>query len=196
MPIAEKARRARGISKHLRHVRWQNIVPRLSDCTSSSAQKGSKNRADELHDEALLKILLRVMIAQFLCYPCHLMRTKQNLTHVVVKLSAWVVNLQWYWTMEDIKKGNKKEELGMCAFCRTLTPSSEEEEIERIKKLMEKGNDKAYYELAGYYAQGIKGMPQDWVKANELWLKAGELGYAEGYYNLGVNYDIGNGTEI
>ena len=98
--------------------------------------------------------------------------------------------------LEDIKKGNKKEELGMCAFCRTLTPSSEEEEIERIKKLMEKGNDKAYYELAGYYAQGIKGMPQDWVKANELWLKAGELGYAEGYYNLGVNYDIGNGTEI
>ena len=45
-------------------------------------------------------------------------------------------------------------------------------------------------ELAGYYAQGSNGMPQDWAKANELWLKAGELGYAEGYYNLGVNYEM------
>ena len=39
-------------------------------------------------------------------------------------------------------------------------------------------------------------MSQDHQKANELWLKAGELGCAEGYYNLGVYYRDGNGVEV
>jgi hypothetical protein len=34
---------------------------------------------------------------------------------------------------------------------------------------MEKSNAGAYYQLAGYYSQGIDGMPQDWEKANELY---------------------------
>ena len=32
---------------------------------------------------------------------------------------------------------------------------------------------------------GIFGMPQDRAKTNELYLKAGELGCAVAYYNLG-----------
>ena len=39
-------------------------------------------------------------------------------------------------------------------------------------------------------------MPQDWAKANELYLKAGELGSAEAYFNLGNNYDNGRGVEV
>ena len=84
----------------------------------------------------------------------------------------------------------------MCAFCRTLRPSSEEEGIKRIMNLIEKGNADAFYELAGYYAQGTMGMPQDWAKANELLLKAGELGCAEAYSKLGYSYDNGRGVEI
>ena len=53
---------------------------------------------------------------------------------------------------------------------------------------MEKGNANAFYQLAGYYANGSDGMPQDWAKANELFLKAGELGCAEAYHNLGCLY--------
>jgi len=84
----------------------------------------------------------------------------------------------------------------LCAFCRIPPPKSDEEEIKRTKKLMDKGNGKAFNMLGGYYAQGVMGMPQDWNKAHELYLKAGELGSANGYYNLGNSYDLGTGVEV
>ena len=31
----------------------------------------------------------------------------------------------------------------------------------------------AFFVFAGYYAEGRMGMPQNWAKANELYLKAG-----------------------
>jgi len=68
-------------------------------------------------------------------------------------------------------------------------------ELERVKKLTDKGISTAFNHLAGYYSQGISGMPQDWAKANELYLKAGELGCAGAYYNLGNSYQFGNGVE-
>ena len=49
---------------------------------------------------------------------------------------------------------------------------------------MEKGSADACYQLAGYYADGEMGMTPDRAKANELFLKAGELGYAKGYCEL------------
>ena len=57
-------------------------------------------------------------------------------------------------------------------------------------------NANAFYNFAGYYARGIMGMPQDWPKANELFLRAGELGCANAYYNLGVSYEKGRGVEV
>ena len=96
---------------------------------------------------------------------------------------------------EEAKRGKKKEEWGMCAFCRTLRQDSDEEEVKRIENLMESGNANAFYQLAFYYARGIGGMPRDHQKANELYLKAGELGCAEGYYNLGCSYICGRGVE-
>ena len=96
------------------------------------------------------------------------------------------------YTMRETGSKNMK----LCPFCKAPPPRSKEEEVARVKKLMEKGNPSAYNNLAGDYAQGINGMPQDWAKANELFLKAGELGYANGYYNLGNAYRLGNGVEI
>ena len=84
----------------------------------------------------------------------------------------------------------------LCAFCRTPYATSDEEHIKRIKKLIEKDNPEAYYLLAGCYDAGIYGTPQDYQKANELWLKAGELGYSEAYHNLGVAYRDGMGVEV
>ena len=89
--------------------------------------------------------------------------------------------------------GGKNGEL--CAYCRTLYVTNEEE-VERLKKLMEKGNADAFEHLAGYYEDGSRGMPQDMAKANELYLKAGELGSAQAYYNLGVVYGTEYGVEI
>ena len=97
---------------------------------------------------------------------------------------------------EDVKRGKKKEELGMCAFCRTLRPSSNEEILNLLTNLIEKGNAMAYYQFGGDYAEGTTGMPQDWAKANDLWLKAGELGYAEAYSALGLSYYHGQGVDM
>ena len=88
------------------------------------------------------------------------------------------------------------EIMKLCSFCKAPKARSTEEAVERIKKLMEKGNGYAFYMLAGCYDRGIEGLPQDWAKANELWLKAGELGCANAYYNLGSQYANGDGVEI
>jgi hypothetical protein len=156
-------------------------------------KKECKKRAAELHDEALFKdppsredcpicflplpvdaaeTLFKVCCGKTICIGC---------IHVM--------------TVEDIKKGKKKEEIDICAFCRTLRPSSDEEYIERLAKLMDNGNAGAFYQLAGHYASGSSGMPQNRAKANELWLKAGELGCAEAYSRLGYSYVNGMGVE-
>ena len=46
-----------------------------------------------------------------------------------------------------------------------------------MKNLMERENAYAFNNFTGYYATG-EGVPHDWSKANELYLRAGELGCA------------------
>ena len=82
-----------------------------------------------------------------------------------------------------------------CAFCRTPPVMSTDDEIERAKKLMYKDNGEAFNFLAGLHDQGI-GFLQDSKKACEMWLKAGELGSAKGYYNLAYSYGQGRGVEM
>ena len=84
----------------------------------------------------------------------------------------------------------------LCAFCRTPVAKSYEENIKRTRKQMEKGNANAFDLLAGCYHRGRMGLPQDRAKANELYLKAGELGCATAYHNLGTAYDNRRGVEI
>ena len=84
----------------------------------------------------------------------------------------------------------------LCAFCRTPPAISHKEQINRTKKLMDKGNGEAFYMMGYSYQKGIMGMPQDHQRANELHLKAGELGCARAYHNLGTAYREGFGVEI
>ena len=97
-------------------------------------------------------------------------------------------------TMRETGGKNMK----LCPFCKAPSARSPEEDVERVKKLMEKGNAYAFYMLAGCYIKGIMGLPQDEAKAkaNELYIKAGQLGCALAYYNLGILYTTGNGVEI
>ena len=39
-------------------------------------------------------------------------------------------------------------------------------------------------------------MPQDFEKANKLWHRAGKLGCAEAYFDLGDSYYHGRGVEV
>ena len=85
----------------------------------------------------------------------------------------------------------------LCAFCRTPGAKSYEENVKRVNNLMEKGNAIAFYVFAGFYEHGRMGMPQDWLKANELYLKAGEFGCAAAYFNLGNAFCSGErGVEV
>jgi len=84
----------------------------------------------------------------------------------------------------------------LCAFCRTPRASSGEEIIKRFKELMDKSNGDSFNALGSLYRRGYCGLAQDYRKANELYLKAGELGCANAYYNLGINYENGDGVEI
>ena len=90
--------------------------------------------------------------------------------------------------------GGKNMEL--CPFCKTPPARSRDSEVKRVQKLMEKGNANAFYYHAGCYGLGKLGLPQNWVRANELYLKAGQLGCAEAYCTLAVAYQFGNGVEI
>ena len=85
----------------------------------------------------------------------------------------------------------------LCPFCRTKPPTSGQEEIKRLKNLMDKGNAQAFFACGNHYHFGntYLGLPQDHQKANELYLKAGELGCAAAYSNLGLSYEDGYGVE-
>jgi len=83
----------------------------------------------------------------------------------------------------------------LCPYCRAPKQSSDEEHIKRIKELMDKDNGEAFNMLAQHYYMGTAGVPQDDIKANELYLRAGELGCAAAFYNLGVAYNDGLGVE-
>ena len=153
-------------------------------------KKECKKRAAELYEEALFrdppppedcpicmlplpldaeKYFFKLCCGKVLCFGC-------------------IVSM----TIEETRKGKKKEHL--CPYCRS--PHSDEGQVEQYKNLMEKGNAMAFFESGCYYARGTNGMRQDWVKANELWLKAGELGSAEAYLNLGNSYYHVRGVEI
>jgi len=86
-----------------------------------------------------------------------------------------------------------KEKTGLCPFCRIPLPSSDKEEMKRLIKLVHGGHAHATYNY-GCYTRG--GNRQDWEKANGLFLKAGELGCAEGYLHLAYSYQEGKGTRV
>jgi TPR repeat protein len=83
-----------------------------------------------------------------------------------------------------------------CPFCRTPAHASDGEWIERIKKRAEADDAEAMRNLGCYYRDGEYGLRQNHAKAMKLWLRAGELGFAMGYYNIGYAYVYGEGVEV
>jgi len=84
-----------------------------------------------------------------------------------------------------------------CPFCRVPTPSSKEEIIERVQKRIDAGDDKALHGLGVCYRDGKYGLPQDIIKALELWHRAAELGHTRAYCKIGYAYDeLGRGVEV
>jgi len=150
-------------------------------------KKACERRLAELHDEKLFKEMDREE-----CPICFLPMPIDEDQLFFESCCGKVICsgcILWIW-----KGGGKGKDI--CAFCRKPPPSSDEENIERVKNLMDNGNGVAFDQFAGYYDVGDYGLPQDYQKANELFLKGGELGCAVAYGNLGNSYYHGRGIEM
>ena len=150
----------------------------------SKHKKKCERRVAELHDEQLFK-----EVEPEECPICMLPLPHDNKTSTFKTCCGKLICDGCMYAMA-LSEGKD-----LCAFCRTPPPSSDEEDIKRLKNLMGNGNGNAFYQLGMYYGRGIN-LPQDVPKANALFLKAGELGCAAGYYNLGISYDNGYGVEV
>ena len=115
-------------------------------------KKACKKRAAELYDEALFRKQPPREDCPICMLPLPLDLDQSLFKSCCGKLICDGCNVSMM--KEGIRKGKKNEELDMCAFCRTTSASSVNEEIELIKKLMEKGNAMAYYQFGGDYAHG------------------------------------------
>jgi len=93
-------------------------------------------------------------------------------------------------------RGNKVDNK-KCPFCRTPHHTSNEEMVKRTKKRMQAHDPIAIQNLGVYYRDGIRGFPQNHLKALELWHRAAELGYALAYNSIGYAYEHGTrGVEV
>ena len=147
-------------------------------------KKACKKRAAELHDEKLFKLpplkedcpicmlLLPSLHTGWKYRTCCGKEICSGCVHAVSKRDGGV---------------------GLCPFCRTPTPTSDEM-IEQLKKHVEIGDACAMCNLGGYYFGGRYGFPQDHAKGLELWHRAAELGHAPSYFSIGVAYDLGDGV--
>jgi len=148
-------------------------------------KKACERRVAELYDEKLFK-----EVEPKECPICMLPLPNASLTTTLSCCGKRICSGCLY----AMKMSEGKD---LCPYCRTpyATSTSEDEEIKRAKNLMDKGNAEGCLLLASYYDRGRRGLQQDLQKANELLLKAGELGSVEAYYNLGNHYDNGRGVE-
>jgi len=151
-------------------------------------KKACRKRAAELHDEALFKQPPPREECPICMLTLPLYDTRTGVTFRSCCGKGICDGCEYAMDESDAK--------GLCPFCKSPPSNSNEEEIVRLKKLMKKGNTEAYYLFGGCYRIGTLGLPQDHANANELYLKAGELGCAGAYFNLGSAYQHGHGVEI
>jgi len=79
-----------------------------------------------------------------------------------------------------------------CVFCRSEEYSSDEENIERMKKRVEANDAQAMVELGTCYQLGMEGLRQDHSKALELYHKSTKLGNHFAHFNLSDCYQNGD----
>ena len=89
----------------------------------------------------------------------------------------------------------KRDKDQRCPFCRIPAYKTDKEQHERLEKRVESGDANAIYNLGCCYRNGDYGLQKDVDKALELWHRAGELGNAAAYANIGYAYYNGNGVE-
>ena len=83
-----------------------------------------------------------------------------------------------------------------CPFCRTPAWRSHEESNERLLKRVELDDAEAIFTVGCDYRDGQFGFPQDYDKALELFVRAGDLGCNKSYNDVGHAYSNGKGVDV
>jgi len=148
-------------------------------------KKECKKRAAELQDEKLFKQPPPLDD----CPICFLRMPLAPLVQVYMPCCGKLICQGCIHAVERNKKI-----ANLCPFCRT-PPHTNDDVAERYLKRMEKNDAIAIRNFAGFYAQGQYRFAQDTAKALELWHRAGELGDAISYHNIGIAYTNGRGVE-
>ena len=148
-------------------------------------KKECKKRAKELHDELLFKQPPPLDD----CPICFLRMPHLTQVQVYMECCGKVI---CDGCIHAVKSG---EGASLCPFCRTPAPTSDREVIKGYKKRMGSNDADAMCDMGGYYLRGQYGLPQNYAKALELWHRAGKLGHAGSYNNIGVAYELGDGIE-
>jgi len=83
-----------------------------------------------------------------------------------------------------------------CAFCKAdRVNKKDEERVEELMKRVEVNDAGAMYVLGSNYYHGDLGLQQDWARAMELWKQAAELGSSLAHYHLGNEYREGGDSK-
>ena len=82
----------------------------------------------------------------------------------------------------------------ICPFCRAPEPNTDGEYIKLVEKRVDADDFNAMRNLGCKHYNGSRGLRQNYRKAIKLWLRAGELGDAIAYRNLGTCYSAGRGV--
>ena len=147
-------------------------------------KKKCERRVAELHDEKLFKQPLPHEDC-----PICMLQLPSNLTGKKYKMCCGKLICSGCIHAVQMRDGG----VGLCPFCRTPIPTTDEEKIEYLMKRVKIGDAAAIFNLGCWYSDGMRGLLQDRAKALELWYRAAELGYATAYFNIG-NY-FGRGVE-
>ena len=150
-------------------------------------KKECERRVAELHDERLFKQPSQKED----CPICFLQLPHLGTGQMYMACCGKVICIGCIYAAEV----SDKKKASLCPFCRTPDPFTDEQIVQRYKKRMEMNDDIAICNIGIFHANGELGLPRSMTKALELWHRAGELGHAGSYNNLGNAYYNGRGVE-
>ena len=156
------------------------------DCQKSHRsqhKKECRKRAAELHDEELFK---QPPLPED-CPICFERSPTLHLRKTYMSCCGKIVCSGCIHAFVLTGDGDK------CPFCRIPAPTSDEE---IIKRTMKRVDAQAIHNRALCYSEGKRGVPRDQAKALELWHRAGELGCASLYLEIGYAYFNARGVEM
>ena len=84
---------------------------------------------------------------------------------------------------------------GLCPFCRTPAERNSKKMMKLYNKRIELNDAHAIFSVGSYNMLGSHGFSRNLTRGLKLWHQAGELGYANAYYTIGLSYQCGRGVE-